>query len=772
VDSDCDDSAFCNGVEVCDAGVCKQGAAPVCDDSVACTVDLCDPMADACASTPSNAACDNGTYCDGIEACDPVNGAPGTGCTASSGSPCDDGVGCTVDTCVEANGTCVHAPSNALCDNQTNCDGVETCNVLFGCLSSNPPSCDDNIGCTSDFCDLGADACAHVIDDSKCQNGMFCDGVEKCDPPNGAPGTGCVQGIPVPCGDGTACTVDSCNEATDTCDHAGDNAACDNGVFCDGAELCVSGVGCQPSAGPVACNDSRSCTVDTCSEALKGCVFAPNDAVCNNGVDCDGVETCDPAAPGPTGCTGGAPIPCASDNVACTVDACNENTNLCEHAPNNSLCPMGQFCVPGQGNGCTQAQPCMTGADCNDGDACNGVETCNGVCQPGQPVSCDDFIGCTVDSCNPMNGACVYAPNDSFCGDGLTCNGDEVCDPQAGCVAGVGVNCEDGVDCTLDECLEPSGACAHTPSNALCNDGLLCNGAETCAANGCLPGQPHVCPDDGIACTTSVCDAMTNACQTITDNSSCPCGQTCNPAQGGCGSFCALSECQGKVYSCGDCADNDGDCTIDSADTQCLGPCDNTEDSYYGGIAGQNNSPCKSDCYFDQDTGSGNDDCYWSHKCDPLEVGPDFPPEGDKCAYNPNASIPGYSGTCSTAYTTQSATCLGYCGPLTPNGCDCFGCCVIPGAPTTVWLGSEDPVGVGSCNLNTVNDPTKCKPCTQVQACVNTCENCEVCIGKPTLPPECNQQACPPGATACGLPGQAPCVFGYTCITGCCQLNP
>jgi hypothetical protein len=180
-----------------------------------------------------------------------------------------------------------------------------------------------------------------------------------------------------------------------------------------------------------------------------------------------------------------------------------------------------------------------------------------------------------------------------------------------------------------------------------------------------------------------------------------------------------------------------------------------------------------SDCYFDQDTGAGNDDCHWSHKCDSLEVGPDYPPEGSQCAYNPSANIPGYGGTCTDASSGQATTCLNYCGPLTPNGCDCFGCCAIPGIAYTVWLGSENPAGSGSCNLGTLDDPTKCKPCTQVSACFNTCEHCEVCIGKPDLPPDCSgDQECPPDILPCGQPGQAPCSAGFTCITGCCQVNP
>ncbi len=178
----------------------------------------------------------------------------------------------------------------------------------------------------------------------------------------------------------------------------------------------------------------------------------------------------------------------------------------------------------------------------------------------------------------------------------------------------------------------------------------------------------------------------------------------------------------------------------------------------------------KSDCYFDQDTGSGNDDGYWSHKCDPLEVAPNFPPEGSQCQYNPNANIPGYQGSCSDAFATQSATCESYCGALTPNGCDCFGCCDIPGAATPVWLGSEVS-GAGSWTLDQVNNPALCKPCTQVPACLNTCDNCEICIGKPDLPPECSTQTCD-DAVPCGQPGQDPCVGAFFCVTGCCQPVP
>lgn len=261
---------------------------------------------------------------------------------------------------------------------------------------------------------------------------------------------------------------------------------------------------------------------------------------------------------------------------------------------------------------------------------------------------------------------------------------------------------------------------------------------------------------------------------------------------------CFVATCQGKTYHCGDCLDNDGDGRIDSDDPDCLGPCDNSENSFDPQIPGGNNAPCKQDCFFDQDTGSGNDDCYWDHKCDPLEVAPRFDPEGSQCSFNAATKLGG-SLTCATAQAAQSATCESFCKPLTPNGCDCFGCCSLPGAPTAVWLGSRDANGVSTCTSLTAADPSKCHPCTKVASCDKPCGRCQLCIGKDTLPPDCYMSGggdggvsggdggvnrdggsggvdggggvpgqCPAGVQACGLPGQPACPPSWYCLTGCC----
>lgn len=242
-------------------------------------------------------------------------------------------------------------------------------------------------------------------------------------------------------------------------------------------------------------------------------------------------------------------------------------------------------------------------------------------------------------------------------------------------------------------------------------------------------------------------------------------------------------KCLNQTYQCGDAIDNDMDGLTDWQDPDCLGPCDNTENSYYGGIPGQSGPNCDVDCYWDSNSGSGDDNCFWNHKCDPLEsMAPGSPEPFNKCAYNPNANISGTNLTCTQLQQQQPQTCLDFCLNITPNGCDCFGCCELPsGSGKFVWLGSEVN-GSGSCTADVINDPTKCKACTPVTSCLNACAQCEICIGKPDLPPECMNNnmdggidggggsgQCPVGVQPCGEIGQDPCSSGYYCVTGCCK---
>lgn len=183
-DADCQDALFCNGVETCQGGQCQPGAAPDCADAVACTVDTCDEAAGACSHAPNHGAC-------------------------------GDGNSCTTDSC-DAQAGCQSAPV---------ADGTG-CNDADACTSGE--------SCTGGACG-GGEA---VV----CYDGLFCNGSETCNP-----AAGCQAGTPPACGDAYACTADACDEATDSCTHAPNDALC---------------------------NDNNACTTDTCNPGAGGCTYA------------------------------------------------------------------------------------------------------------------------------------------------------------------------------------------------------------------------------------------------------------------------------------------------------------------------------------------------------------------------------------------------------------------------------------------------------------------------------------------------------------------
>lgn len=241
---------------------------------------------------------------------------------------------------------------------------------------------------------------------------------------------------------------------------------------------------------------------------------------------------------------------------------------------------------------------------------------------------------------------------------------------------------------------------------------------------------------------------------------------------GGSPGACVETQCQGRTYLCGNCIDDDNDGLIDALDPDCLGPCDDTEDSYYLGVHSDGGDRCRQDCHFDRDSGSGNDGCDWSFACDQLSVAPDFHPTGSaSCVYDEQIRVQGSS--CADLRTAQSQTCTDYCGPLTPNGCDCFGCCELPArSGKYVWLGSTDAAGRGSCTRDKLDDPTACQPCTPVPSCLNACDDCELCVGETAVSDACTnaEPECPGGQVSCSDPSSCP--PATYCVTGCCVDAP
>lgn len=244
-----------------------------------------------------------------------------------------------------------------------------------------------------------------------------------------------------------------------------------------------------------------------------------------------------------------------------------------------------------------------------------------------------------------------------------------------------------------------------------------------------------------------------------------PLGGTAGAAIGG-SPPCQPTECRGKLYQCGNCSDDDGDGEIDALDSGCLGPCDDDEIGLSTGLSNTAGA-CRQDCYFDGDAGPGNDQCEWSHQCDPLSVAPAYPPSGEeRCAYAPEPN--GLS--CADLAATQPAECLERCLPVVPNGCDCFGCCELPARSGEYHYIGAGRGGAG-CTLDALDDLATCPPCTPVAGCLNECATCEVCVGG-ERDPSCQPSEPPCGAAQSACGPSAPCALGFYCVTGCCVPAP
>jgi WD40 repeat protein len=95
------------------------------------------------------------------------------------------------------------------------------------------------------------------------------------------------------CNDGISCTIGICNTATNLCVHMPDDALCDDGLFCNGIETCHPTLGCRPGS-PVDCDDGLACTIGTCDVVTQSCVYTPIHSLCSLNKDLDNLERCDP----------------------------------------------------------------------------------------------------------------------------------------------------------------------------------------------------------------------------------------------------------------------------------------------------------------------------------------------------------------------------------------------------------------------------------------------------------------------------------------------
>jgi hypothetical protein len=422
----------------------------------------------------------------------------------------------------------------------------------------------------------------HAIDDLfletiACGNGTVEPG-EECDDGNVADGDCCSAACTLDSAgtactdDANACTDDVCN-AGGTCLHNNNTASCDDGVFCNAADTCSAGA-CTVHAGDP-CTSGGECA-DTCDEDLDTCNL-----------------------PNGTACT--------ADTNDCTDDIC-DGSGSCTHPNNTASCDDGLFCNGADtcsGGSCSShaGDPCSGGGEC--ADTCDDdLDTCN---LPGGTACTDDTNGCTDDVCDG-SGSCTHPNNTAPCDDGVFCNGADTCsggscsshagDPCSGgdecadtcdddldtCNLPDGTSCtDDGEECTDDFC-DGSGACTHPAIAGSCDDGVFCNGADTCHGGFCsqhagdpctgggecsdtcdedadtcnLPdGTP--CTADADICTDDVCDGE-GSCSHPANTAPCDDGDACTT-----GDACAAGTCTGGAPL--DCDDGDF-CTADGCDSE------------------------------------------------------------------------------------------------------------------------------------------------------------------------------------------------------------
>lgn len=279
-----------------------------------------------------------------------------------------------------------------------------------------------------------------------------------------------------------------------------------------------------------------------------------------------------------------------------------------------------------------------------------------------------------------------------------------------------------------------AGLAACGPKPAADDTGTGSTGAATTTSTTAVPTTGT--DPDTTAAPTSTTDATTTTTATTTLATT--------------GEPLPVIPCFGKIFDCGDGLDNDGDGLSDLADPECTGPCDSDEASFQKGLPGGNADPCKTDCFFDANNGAGDDGCRTDLGCDPLE------PLGLACPFKPD---------CPGGVSDTPPECLDFCRPLTPNGCDCFGCCHIqtPDGPIDIYLEGSAECRVGNLEA--------CTRCTFNAACENPCEPaaCELCLGEQALPPGCAEPGCQGGVGCTIDAGISTCPAGMYCVTGCCM---
>lgn len=373
----CDDGLFCNGVEACVNGVCGAGAPVVCNDGVACTVDACDETANACVIQPNNAACDDGNVCNGTELCGVA------GCVAGTALVCNDGNACTDD----------------------------SCNPGTGCQATNntAPCADDGSACTTDVCSAGV--CTHP-QSGACNSGPFLE----------SGGTVVIEAEHFTTN--TARASHNWTPTTNTSASGGQVMRADPN---NGANVNTGYTTGSPQLDfPILFS-----TAGTYNVWLRGSAPTGEDDSCHVGLDGQGPASADrigsfgtslmwtrSTMDGPVATIVVSTPGLHTLNLWMREDGLSVDRLLL--TTNNAFTPSGAGPAESPRQSSTG---CSSAADCNDNNVCTGDVCTNGVCShTNNSAACpDDGSACTNDVCSagvcthPQNGSCGTTPCSAFC---------------------------------------------------------------------------------------------------------------------------------------------------------------------------------------------------------------------------------------------------------------------------------------------------------------------------------------------------------------------
>ena len=158
-----------------------------------------------------------------------------------------------------------------------------------------------------------------------------------------------------------------------------------------------------------------------------------------------------------------------------------------------------------------------------------------------------------------------------------------------------------------------------------------------------------------------------------------------------------------RAQQCNDGIDNNVNGLVDLTDWYCKSADDNDESSFHSSVAGDDlNTPAALDCWFDTNSGSGDDGCSIHACCD---IDGACPADLLPAQFNANQCTP-------------SGACVANCAPQTKPGCDCFGCCEICTPQNGCLNVFVNPVVSPACTIETLGDPASCRRCVQNAACL------------------------------------------------------